>query len=150
MGNTLILAAAAKSSSPNLLPILIIVALFVLLYMTMIRPQRNRQRQAMQMQNTVEPGAKIRTTAGIYGTVIAVEDNDVVVEVAPGVQIRMLRRAVMEVIQDGAGTGMPDAAPETPAAESNSDGSHTDGSNTDGSHADETRASDLNPQDRNI
>lgn len=145
MGNTLILAATSKSSSPNLLPILIIVVLFVLLYMTMIRPQRNRQRQAQQMQNTVEPGAKIRTTAGIYGTVKSVEDGDVVVEVAPGVEIRMLRRAVMEVVQDGAGTGMPDAAPETPAAESNSDGSHTDGS-----HADETRASDLNPQDRNI
>jgi len=150
MGPSMILAASTKSSGTNLLPILIIVVLFVLLYMTMIRPQRNRQRQAQQMQSTVEPGARIRTTAGIYGTVIAVEDGDVVVEVAPGVQIRMLRRAVMEVVQDGAGTGMPDAAPETPAAESNSDGSHTDGSNPDGSHADETRASDLNPQDRNI
>ena len=135
MGN-MILAATSKSSSPNLFPILIIVVLFVLLYMTMIRPQRNRQRQAQQMQSTVEPGAKIRTTAGIYGTVKSVEDGDVVVEVAPGVEIRMLRRAVMEVVQDGAGTGMP----EPPAAESN----------TDGSHADETRASDLNPQDRNI
>jgi len=150
MGN-MILAATTTSKSPNLLPILIIVVLFVLLYMTMIRPQRNRQRQAQQMQSTVEPGAKIRTTAGIYGTVIAVEDGDVVVEVAPGVNIRMLRRAVMEVVQDGTGTGMPDAAPmadaapETPAAENNTDGSHTDGS-----HADETRASDLNPQDRNI
>ena len=57
MGNTLILAATGKSSSPNLLPILIIVVLFVLLYMTMIRPQRNRQRQAQQMQSTVEPGS---------------------------------------------------------------------------------------------
>ena len=142
MGN-MILAATSKSSSPNLFPILIIVVLFVLLYMTMIRPQRNRQRQAQQMQSTVEPGARIRTTAGIYGTVKSVEDGDVVVEVAPGVEIRMLRRAVMEVVQDG--TGMPDAAPETPAAENNGDGSHTDGS-----HADETRASDLNPQDRNI
>lgn len=135
MGN-IILAATSKSSSPNLLPILIIVVLFVLLYMTMIRPQRNRQRQAQQMQSTVMPGSRIRTTAGIYGTVISVEDGDVVVEVAPGVNIRMLRRAVMEVVQDGTGTGMP----ETPTGESN----------TDGSHADDTRASDLNPQDRNI
>jgi preprotein translocase subunit YajC len=137
MGNTLILAATSKSSSPNLLPILIIVVLFVLLYMTMIRPQRNRQRQAQQMQSTVMPGSRIRTTAGIYGTVKSVEDGDVVVEIAPGVDIRMLRRAVMEVVQDGTGTGMPDAnpAPETSAGESNADGS---------------RASDLNPQDRNI
>ena len=100
MGNIMILAATTKSSSTNYLPILIIVVLFVLLYMTMIRPQRNRQRQAQQMQSTVMPGSRIRTTAGIYGTVISVEDGDVVVEVAPGVNIRMLRRAVMDVIPE--------------------------------------------------
>jgi preprotein translocase subunit YajC len=155
MGN-MILAATTKSSSPNLLPILIIVVLFVLLYMTMIRPQRNRQRQAMQTQNTVSPGAKIRTTAGIYGTVKAVEDNDIVVEIAPGVNIRMLRRAVMEVVQDGSGVGMPDAAPTSQngaaasATEPAADESHTEDSHTEDSHADDTRASDLDPQDRNI
>src|SRR5579864_2743488 len=79
----MILAATTKSSSTNLLPILIIVVLFGVLYMTMIRPQRNRQRQAQQMQTTVTPGARIRTTAGMYGTVKSVEDQDVVVEVAP-------------------------------------------------------------------
>jgi preprotein translocase subunit YajC len=148
MGN-MILAATTKSSSPNLLPILIIVVLFVLLYMTMIRPQRNRQRQAQQMQNTVLPGSRIRTTAGIYGTVKSVEDGDVVVEIAPGVDIRMLRRAVMEVVQDGTGTGMPDAAPMADGAATTAE-TPADDSHPDGSHADDSRASDLNPQDRNI
>jgi preprotein translocase subunit YajC len=105
MGPHIVLAASTKSGSTNLLPILIIVVLFGVLYMTMIRPQRNRQRQAQQMQNTVTPGARIRTTAGIYGTVKSIEDGDVVVEIAPGVNIRMLRRAVMEVVQDGGGVG---------------------------------------------
>lgn len=105
MGRDLILAASTKSSSTNLLPILIIVALFGILYMTMIRPQRNRQRQAQQMQRTVEPGARIRTTAGMYGTVKSVEDQDVVVEVAPGVNIRMMKRAVMDVVPDGGVNG---------------------------------------------
>ena len=100
-----ILAASSKSSGTNLLPILIIVVLFGLLYMTMIRPQRNKQRAAQQMQSTVMPGSRIRTTAGIYGTVKSVEDGDVVVEVAPGVNIRMLRRAVMDVVQDGGVNG---------------------------------------------
>jgi preprotein translocase subunit YajC len=99
------LAASTKSSSTNLLPILIIVVLFGVLYMTMIRPQRNRQRAAQQMQNTVTPGARIRTTAGIYGTVKSIEDGDVVIEVAPGVNIRMLRKAVMDVVQDGGVNG---------------------------------------------
>jgi preprotein translocase subunit YajC len=104
MGDML-LAASTKSSSTNLLPILIIVVLFGVLYMTMIRPQRNRQRQAQQMQRTVEPGARIRTTAGMYGTIKSIEDQDVVVEVAPGVNIRMLRRAVMDVVSDGGFNG---------------------------------------------
>ncbi len=105
MGHMVYLAASTKSSGTNLLPILIIVVLFGILYVTMIRPQRNRQRAAQQMQNTVMPGARIRTTAGIYGTVKSIEDGDVVVEVAPGVNIRMLRRAVMDVVQDGGVNG---------------------------------------------
>jgi preprotein translocase subunit YajC len=105
MGEPIIAATTKSSGSSSLLPILIIVVLFGILYMTMIRPQRNRQRQAQQMQSTVTPGARIRTTAGMYGTVKSVEDQDVVVEVAPGVNVRMLRRAVMDVVQDGGVNG---------------------------------------------
>jgi preprotein translocase subunit YajC len=125
------LAATAKSSGTNLLPILIIVVLFGILYVTMIRPQRTRQRAAQQMQSTIAPGSRIRTTAGMYGTIISVDGQDVEVEVAPGVRIRMLRRAVMDVVQDGTVPGpMPDAGP--PKDEH------------------EPRADDWNPQDRNI
>jgi preprotein translocase subunit YajC len=131
MGSITFLAASTKSSGTNLLPILIIVVLFGVLYMTMIRPQRNRQRQAQQMQSTVVPGQRIRTTAGIYGTVVSIEDQDVVIEVAPGVNIRMLRKAVMDVVQDGGVTGA------TPPPEPSED-----------QH--EPRADDWNPQDRNI
>jgi preprotein translocase subunit YajC len=105
MGDMIFAASTKSSGSSSLLPILIIVVLFGVLYMTMIRPQRNRQRQAQQMQRTVEPGARIRTTAGMYGTIKSVEDQDVVVEVAPGVNIRMLKRAVMDVVQDGGVSG---------------------------------------------
>jgi preprotein translocase subunit YajC len=127
----MILAASTKSSGTNLLPILIIVVLFGVLYMTMIRPQRNRQRQAQQMQSTVVPGQRIRTTAGIYGTIVSIEGQDVVVEVAPGVNIRMLRRAVMDVVQDG---GVNGAGPvQEPSADER-----------------KPRADDWNPQDRNI
>jgi preprotein translocase subunit YajC len=97
----------------------------------MIRPQRNRQRQAQQMQSTVLPGQRIRTTAGIYGTVVSIEDQDVVIEVAPGVNIRMLRKAVMNVVQDDGVSGNP------PTPEPSED-----------QH--EPRADDWNPQDRNI
>jgi preprotein translocase subunit YajC len=100
LGNTIYLAAASKSSGTNFLPILFIVVLFILLYMVMIRPQRNKQRQAMANQRAVTPGQRIRTTAGIYGTVTAILDDDVEVEIAPGVKIRMMRRGIMDVVPD--------------------------------------------------
>jgi preprotein translocase subunit YajC len=111
MGNQLVAAtdAAAKSSSSSFLPLLIIVVLFGLFYVTIIRPQRSRQRAAQQTQHQVLPGQRIRSTAGIYGTVISGDDRDIVVEIAPGVQVTMLRRAVMEFAapraRGGAGRG---------------------------------------------
>jgi preprotein translocase subunit YajC len=106
MGHTYILAATNSSGgNPYLFPI-IIVALFGLLYFVMIRPQRNRQRQAMQMQNEVMPGQRVRTTAGMYATVTSVEGDDVTLEIAPGVNVRYMRRAIMSVVPtDGADTG---------------------------------------------
>jgi len=96
-----ILAATSTSSkgNPYLFPI-IILALFGLLYFVMIRPQRNRQRQATQTQSEIMPGSRVRTTAGMYATVVSVEGDDVVLEVAPGVNVRYMRRAIMNVVPD--------------------------------------------------
>ena len=63
-----------------------------------MRPQRNRQRKAMQTQSQVMPGQRVRTTAGMYGTVVSGDDRDVVIEIAPGVEVTMLRRAIMDVV----------------------------------------------------
>jgi len=135
MGNhALILAATKSSSGTNLLPIILIVVLFMLVYMTMTR--RSRARQAQQQQSTIVPGARVRTTSGMYGTVTSLEDNDdVMVEIAPGVNIRVMRRALVPLPQDAAsGTGpVPDAEPP---ADSTSD--------------DEPSADGRNPQDRNV
>ena len=138
MGSNMILAATSSNKSgDSLLPIIIIVVLFMLVYMTMTR--RSRARRAQQMQTDIVPGTQIRTTSGMYGTVTSVVDNDdVMVEVAPGVTIRMMNRAVVSVPQD-ASTGMPpEPEPEEPEAEDSSSDEH------------EARADDWNPQDRNI
>jgi preprotein translocase subunit YajC len=106
-------AAAAKTSSSSFLPLLIIIVLFGLFYMTIIRPQRNRQRAAQQTQNQAMPGQRVRTTAGIYGTVVSGDDRDVVLEIAPGVEITMLRRGIMEVVPDDDQGGTPVPTPDT-------------------------------------
>jgi len=101
------LAAAKSSSGSSFTLIIILVLVFGLFYFLMIRPQRNRQRQVMQVQNAVVPGQRVRTTSGMYGTVTAVDDGDVVVEIAAGVEVRYLKRAIMEVLSDAPvnGTG---------------------------------------------
>lgn len=103
-GNMAILAAASTSKgNPYLFPI-IIVALFGLLYFVMIRPQRNRQRQAAQTQNQIVPGSRVRTTAGMYATVTSIDGDDVMLEVAPGVNVKYMRRAIMGVVPDDTGS----------------------------------------------
>jgi preprotein translocase subunit YajC len=102
MGHIAAAEAASSSSGGSALtfPILIVLV-FVGFYFLMIRPQRRRQQAVMQQQRTLTPGARVRTTAGMYATVTAVDGDDVVLEVAPGVEVRYLKRAVMEVIQSG-------------------------------------------------
>src|SRR5260370_34038935 len=97
MGISAAAEAASKGSSSLTFPILIVLV-FVGFYFLMIRPQRRRQQQVAQQQRTVNPGARVRTTAGMYATVVAVDGDDVVLEVAPGVEVRYLKRAVMEVV----------------------------------------------------
>ena len=101
MGKMEILAATTTTSHSSYLFPVIIVVLFGVLYFVMIRPQRNRQRQAMQTQNQILPGQRVRTTAGMYATVVSLQDGDVVLEVAPGVNVRYMRKAIMDVIPSG-------------------------------------------------
>ena len=102
MGKAIAAAEAATKSSGSALtfPILIVLV-FVGFYFLMIRPQRRRQQQVAKQQNTVSPGARVRTTAGMYATVTEVDGDDVVLEVAPGIEVRYLKRAIMEVIAPG-------------------------------------------------
>jgi preprotein translocase subunit YajC len=100
MGNEILAAASTKSSGSGYIFLVAIVVLFGLLYFVTIRPQRNRQRAALQTQSQLQPGMRVRTTAGMYATVVAVEDQEVVLEIAPGVNARFLRRAIMDVIPD--------------------------------------------------
>jgi preprotein translocase subunit YajC len=98
MGNHMYLAATSSGSSFNPTSLILILVVVIGVYMLMIRPQRRRQQQAQQQQNTVQPGARVRTTAGMYATVVDVDGDDVVLEVAPGIEVRYMRRAIMDVV----------------------------------------------------
>jgi preprotein translocase subunit YajC len=119
--------AATKSSGSALTFPILIVLVFIGFYFLMIRPQRRRQQAVQQQQKTVEPGARVRTTAGMYATVVEVEGDDVVLEVAPGIDVRYLKRAIMEVIEPGdaeAGEQFEDSGSFEDTSEEETSGTH--------------------------
>jgi len=79
-----------------ILPLLLIGAVFYLLIM---RPARNRQKQQSQLIDSLRPGAEVMTTAGIFGTLVEVSDDDVVIQVAPGVELKMVKNAIARVVE---------------------------------------------------
>ena len=85
---------AGKKSTGSSVGILVIVALFVAAYFLLIRPrsQRMRQQQAAARQLTV--GDDVVTAGGIHGRLVGLTDDSAEVEVAPGVVMTFLRRAV--------------------------------------------------------
>jgi preprotein translocase subunit YajC len=102
MGITVQAAAEAATKSSGSSTFLILIVVFIgLIYFMAIRPGRNRQKKVAQQQNTVRPGARVRTTAGMYATVVAVDGDDVVLEVAPDVEVRYMKRSIMEVLTPG-------------------------------------------------
>jgi preprotein translocase subunit YajC len=98
---SVVAATSSKSGSSSYTFLLLIALVFVGFYFLMIRPQRRRQQQAQQQQRTLTPGSRVRTTAGMYATVSAVDGDDVILEVAPGVDVRYMRKAVMEILAPG-------------------------------------------------
>ena len=79
-----------------------IVLLFGVMYFMMIRPQQKRRRQAEQMQSSIGPGDEVVTIGGLYGTVTSVDDDTVMLEVAPGVHTRYARPAIARVVTSAA------------------------------------------------
>lgn len=94
------IAAAAKTTGTSSETLLLIVVVFVVLMFFMFRSQRRRQQNAQNVQRGVMNGSRIRTVHGIYGTVVDSDDRNVMVEVAPGVNIKMLRQAIGQVLPD--------------------------------------------------
>jgi len=83
--------------------LLIIVALFGLMYVLMIRPQRAKAQAQQRLLGMVEPGDEILTVGGLYGIVQELEPDedggDLIVEIADGIHVRIARRALATVVK---------------------------------------------------
>jgi preprotein translocase subunit YajC len=80
----------------NFLPFILIIAAF---YFLMIRPANKRRREEQELQSSLTIGDEIRTAGGLYGTVVAMDDESVTVQASPGVELRFLRGAIRTVVR---------------------------------------------------
>jgi preprotein translocase subunit YajC len=96
--------------------LIFIVLLLALMWFLLIRPQRRRASAQQQLWQNIQPGDEIVTAGGLYGHVVAIEDDDVQVEIAPGVVVRTARRAVAGIVPPEEPDAEPEEEPsETPA-----------------------------------
>jgi preprotein translocase subunit YajC len=77
---------------------LLIIVAFAFLYFVLIRPQKKRQLQARQLASQLAVGDEVVTSGGIYGTITGLGDDEVKVEIAPQLEVRVARRAIGAVI----------------------------------------------------
>jgi preprotein translocase subunit YajC len=72
----------------------LIVLAFLFFYLVFLRPQRRQRVDQARMWQQLSEGDEIVTAGGIYGTITGFDGDDLLVEIAPGLVVKLARRAV--------------------------------------------------------
>ncbi len=81
--------------------LIVLVALFALFWLFVIKPQRRRAQEQRTLHESIEVGDEIVTLGGMLGRVKAIDETDdtLEVEIAPGTNVKVVRRGVAAVIE---------------------------------------------------
>ena len=90
-------AAASPSGIAAFAQFFPLVAIFVIFYFLMIRPQQRRMKEHKAMLEAVKQGDEVVTGGGLIGRVTRVKDDELEVEVAPTVKLRVVKGTLSEV-----------------------------------------------------
>ncbi|MBM3601453.1 MAG: preprotein translocase subunit YajC [Alphaproteobacteria bacterium] len=92
-------AAGGADAGFGLMQLLPLVLIFVVFYFLLIRPQQKKVKQHKEMLSAIRRGDRVVTTGGIIGTITkVVSDSEVVVEIAEGVRVRLVRGMISEIL----------------------------------------------------
>ena len=100
----LITPAHAQSAAPggsDLMTFLPMIAIFVVFYFLLIRPQQKKAKEHRAMIDAIEKGNEVVTSGGIVGRVSKLNDQFVTIEVAPGVEMTLQRQAISQLLPKG-------------------------------------------------
>jgi preprotein translocase subunit YajC len=93
--------------------ILIILVLF-LLWLVLVRPQRRRQQAQQAMIDHLRIGDEVLTAGGFFAIVRQIDEDEVTVELSPGTEARVAKRAIAVVIPEEDDEEAEEVAPEEP------------------------------------
>lgn len=75
-----------------------LIFMFVFLYLFLIRPQRNEEKERLKMINSLKKGDKVITLGGVIGTVVRMDDSEVMLRTGPGTLIKFEKNAIRKKI----------------------------------------------------
>ena len=91
------LMAPAGGAEPNpMMTFMPLIAVFIVIYFLMIRPQMKRQKELNNYRSSLKRGDKVVTTGGIYGKIYEVKDNYVTMEVGGDIKLKVDKNAVLK------------------------------------------------------
>ena len=87
--------AGAGAAFAQFIPLILI---FAIMYFLMIRPQQKRLKAHRAMVENVKKGDRVVTQGGILGKVVSVGEDELEVEIATGVRVRVIRSTLAQVV----------------------------------------------------
>ena len=97
------LLAQARGQGGGLTSLLLLVLMGVFFYFLLIRPQQRRARQQRALIDSLDVGDEVMTIGGMFGTIRRLDDDRVILEVSPGVDLEFTKSAIarrLEAVDD--------------------------------------------------
>ncbi len=89
---------APQKQPPGWLGAMPLIFMVLIVYLLLWRPQQKRQREQRELMSRLKVGDRVMTNGGIFGTITTVKETSVMVEIAKGVEIELVRAAVSTVV----------------------------------------------------
>lgn len=96
-----VLTVMLQAGGGNFSMIIMMVAIFAIMYFSMIRPQQKKQKEIMNFRNNLTVGQEVVTAGGIYGKIKDLDVTTVTLEIASGVKIKIDRNSIYANAQQG-------------------------------------------------
>jgi len=100
MNFLVILTPAAGAGSGNWSFLVMMGLIFVVMYFFMIRPQQKKQKELVKFRSSLQKGDKVITMGGIYGVIVEVKEQYVLVEVDNNVKLRIDKSSLVKDVSD--------------------------------------------------